>query len=318
MKKYKNIAVYGAGSWGTALACQVARCYESVNILLRDNKILTEIVNTNTNPKYLGQDIKLPNNIMPSDQLVDILDKEVIILAVPSYAFNDSLNILKDAGISPNIVLLVATKGFARNPTELLSDKIKAVLPSNPFAFIAGPNLAKEVAQNLPTSVTIASNDIQVARKLAISLRSKQFEVSISDHIVAIQVAGAIKNIIAIKSGIYDAKNYGQNAKATLITAALQEIKILSQAIDGDLGDNSILYAPGILGDLILTCYAKESRNTRFGYELGNSPDKNKFLNDNLYLVEGRESAKLVLDLIKQYNLSLPIIESVAKELGLM
>ncbi|WP_341752220.1 MULTISPECIES: NAD(P)H-dependent glycerol-3-phosphate dehydrogenase [unclassified Candidatus Tisiphia] len=318
MKKFKNIAVYGGGSWGTALACQVARCYEDVSILVRENNIIEEILNNRTNSKYLGSDIILPSNITPCSNLSDILDKEVIIIAVPSFVFQETLKILKDAGISDNVVLLVATKGFGRDPTELLSDKVKAILPANPLAFIAGPNLAKEVAQDLLTSVTIASLDVDLAKRLAISLASQQFKVTITDYVVVMQVASAVKNIIAIKSGWYDAKGYGQNAKAGLITGGLQEIKILSEAIDGELGDNSILYAPGVLGDLVLTCYSKESRNSRFGYELGKHLDVNKFLNENLYLVEGRESAKLVLDLIRKYDLTLPIISSVIKELKLV
>ncbi|WP_342271395.1 NAD(P)-binding domain-containing protein [Candidatus Tisiphia endosymbiont of Parasteatoda lunata] len=149
MKKFKNIAIYGGGSWGTALACQVARCYEDVSILVRENNIIEEILNNRTNSKYLGSDIILPSNITPCSNLSDILDKEVIITAVPSFVFQETLKILKDAGISDNVVLLVATKGFGRDPTELLSDKVKAILPANPLAFIAGPNLAKEVAQDL-------------------------------------------------------------------------------------------------------------------------------------------------------------------------
>lgn len=318
MDKFKNIAVYGGGSWGTALACQAARCCENVSLFLRDGDIIQEIMSNRTNAKYLGSDVKLPSNIVPTNRLNGILDKEVIIIAVPSFAFQDTISILKDSGIGKDVVLLVATKGFGRNPTELFSDKVKAILPNNPLAFIAGPNLAKEVALNLSTSVTIASLEIDVARKLAISLVSKNFQVTITDYIVAIQVAGAVKNIIAIQGGIYEARGYGQNAKAGLITGGIQEIKILSEAIDGDLGDNSILHSPGILGDLVLTCYAKESRNSKFGYELGNHKDVEKFLNENTYLVEGRESVKLVLDLIRKYNLSLPIISSVAKELLLL
>ncbi|WP_341747996.1 NAD(P)H-dependent glycerol-3-phosphate dehydrogenase [Candidatus Tisiphia endosymbiont of Dascillus cervinus] len=318
MNKFKNIAVYGGGSWGTALACQVARCYDNAPIFLRDNNIVEEIKNSKTNSKYLGSDVTLPSNIVPYSELAAILDQEVIIIAVPSFAFHDTLNILKDTGISKDVALLVATKGFSRDPTELLSDKVKKILPNNPLAFIAGPNLAKEVAQNLLSSVTIASVDIDLARRLAISLISQQFKVTITDYVVAIQVASAVKNIVAIKSGWYEAKGYGQNAKAGLITGGLQEIKILSEAIDGELEDSSILYAPGVLGDLVLTCYSKESRNSRFGYELGKHLDVNKFLNENLYLVEGRESAKLVLDLIRKYDLTLPIISSVIKELKLV
>jgi glycerol-3-phosphate dehydrogenase (NAD(P)+) len=264
---------------------------EEVPILVRENNVIDEILNNRTNSKYLGSDITLPNNIIPCSNLPHILNQEVIIIAVPSFAFQETLKILKDAGISESVALLVATKGFGRDPTELLSDKVKAILPANPLAFIAGPNLAKEVAQDLLTSVTIASLDVNLARRLAISLASPQFKVTITDYVVVMQVASAVKNIIAIKSGWYDAKGYGQNAKAGLITQGLQEIKILSEAIDGELGDASILCAPGILGDLVLTCYSKESRNTRFGYELGKNLDVENFLNQNLYLVEGRESA---------------------------
>ncbi|XVN43082.1 MAG: NAD(P)H-dependent glycerol-3-phosphate dehydrogenase [Candidatus Rickettsia vulgarisii] len=318
MNKYKNIAIYGGGSFGTALACQVARCYENVNILLRNDKIIDEIENNRTNVKYLGDNIKLPENISPCRDISAILDKEVIIIAVPSHAFSETLNILKYAKMSPDIVLLVATKGFGKNPTELLSDKIKEILPHNPWAFISGPNLAKEVAKNLPTSVTIASYDINIAKKLAVSLVSERFEVSVAIDFVAIQVAAAVKNIIAIKSGWYDAKNYGYNAKTTLITSGLQEIKILSEAIGGKLGDDSVLCSPGILGDLILTCYSKESRNNKFGYELGMQQDIHKFLNEYPQLVEGREAVKLVVDFIKKYNLSLPIISSVASKLQII
>ncbi|MFU7502212.1 MAG: NAD(P)H-dependent glycerol-3-phosphate dehydrogenase [Candidatus Tisiphia sp.] len=306
MNKFKNIAVYGGGSWGAALGCQVARCYDNAPIFLRDNNIVEEIKNSKTNSKYLGSDVTLSSNIVPYSELAAILDQEVIIIAVPSFVFQETLKILKDAGISESVALLVATKGFGRDSTELLSDKVKAILSTNPLSVIAGPNLAKEVAQDLLTSVTIASLDVNLARRLAISLASRQFKVTITDYVVVMQVASAVKNIVAIKSGWYDAKGYGQNAKAALITGAIQEIKISSEAIDGELGD------------LVLTCYSKESRNTRFGYELGKHLDVNKFLNENLYLVEGRESAKLVLDLIRKYDLTLPIISSVIKELKLV
>jgi glycerol-3-phosphate dehydrogenase (NAD(P)+) len=318
MKKFKNIAVYGGGSWGLALACQVARCYDNASVFLRDNNVVKEIIEKRTNIKYLGTDIKLPNNIIPSSNLSNILDKEVIIIAVPSFAFLDVLGILKNAEISENVVLLVATKGFGKNPTELLSDKARLILPNNPLAFVAGPNLAKEVVRDLLTTATIASVDIELAKRLALSLTSERFKVDISNQIVTMQVAGAVKNIIAIKSGWYDAKNYGQNAKAGLITGGIEEIQTISEALGGSLGDNSILFAPGVLGDLVLTCYSRESRNTKFGYELGMCDDNDRFLNECDYLVEGREATKLVLDIIKKHTITLPLILSVAKKLKLL
>jgi glycerol-3-phosphate dehydrogenase (NAD(P)+) len=204
MKKFKNIA------------------YDAAFIFLRDNNIIEEIKNSSTNSKYLG-DITLPSNIVPCNKLSAILDQEVIIIAVPSFAFHDTLNILKNTGISKDVTLLVATKGFSRDTTELLSDKVKKILPNNPLAFIAGSNLAKEVAQNLLSSVTIASVNIDLARRLAISLISQQFKVTVTDYVVAIQVASAVKNIVTIKGGWYEAKGYGQNAKAGLITGGFKK-----------------------------------------------------------------------------------------------
>lgn len=313
----KTIAVYGGGSWGTALACQVARRYDEATIFIRDAQIVNEILTHRTNSKYLGSTL-LPQNLYPTSKLANILNKEVIIIAVPSSAFISVLNILKNARLSQNTVLLIATKGFANNPTELLSDRAKSILPNNPIAFIYGPNIAKEVAQNLFTPATIACQDITIASKLAASLTSSQFMMNFIDDIVTLQVAGAIKNIIAIKSGLYDATGYGENAKAWLITQAVKEISILAKALKGGQLDDTVLLEAGVLGDLILTCYSKNSRNTKFGYELGRQENKSKFLSDPSYLVEGRESARLIIDLIRKYKLQMPVVLSVIKELGLV
>ncbi|MFY9589896.1 NAD(P)H-dependent glycerol-3-phosphate dehydrogenase [Rickettsia endosymbiont of Halotydeus destructor] len=314
---FKNIAIYGGGSFGTALACQVARCYSNAALFLRDNDIASEINIKKTNSKYLGK-IILPNNIVASTDLFNIKDFEVIIIATPSSVFEDTIKLLKASCISSNTVLLIATKGFAKNPTELLSNRIKSILLDNPVAFLAGPNLAKEIVQGLLTSATIASSDKNLADKLAASLASKFFITTTSDDIVTLQVAGAIKNIIAIKSGLYEAEAQGENARALLITEALKEISILSKALGGMQSDSDILLKPGVAGDLILTCYSRISRNARFGYELGTSRDKKKFLQEYKSLVEGREAIKLVLDFIQRYNLSLPVISSVASELELL
>lgn len=315
----KTIAVYGGGSWGTALACQVARCQDKVMLFVRDSWAFDEILLKRTNSKYLGSTL-LPQNLRPTNNLADIVNKQVIIIAVPSSAFTSVLNILKSAGLPQNTILLIATKGLASSPTELLSDRASKILPNNPIAFIYGPNIAKEVAQNLFTPATIACQDIAIASHLANILTSKQFIVNVTDDIVTLQIAGAIKNIVAIKSGLYEASGYGENAKSWLITQALQEISILTRAIKGRSIDDLVLLSPGVLGDLILTCYSKNSRNTKFGYELGkqeSQQDKQKFLNEPGCLVEGRHSARLMIDLIRKHGLKMPVVLSVIEELGL-
>jgi len=312
MDKFRRIGVYGGGSWGSALACQIARCNEKVPLFLRSIDVINEILNNNTITKYFG-DFLLPKNIIPSNNILSLLDQEVVIIAVPSASFSSAMETLKKANLSPDIVLLIATKGIGSDPVELFADKIRSNF-SNPIAFISGPNFAKEVAMDFLSSVTIASVDINLAKKLEYSLKSDNFIITTSDDIITLQIAGAMKNIIAIKSGMYDASGYGENAKAWLITEGLREIMILSKTLNGK-GD--ILISPAVLGDLVLTCYSKTSRNTKFGYELYKQKNIDEFLQNHPYLVEGVESAKLVIHFVEKYNLDLPIVSSVAEALNL-
>lgn len=312
MSKFERISVYGAGSWGTALASQVARVQNNVRLFLRDKAIVEEILNNNTNTKYLG-DILLPKNIIPSNNLSDVIESDVIIIAVPSFIINDTVTFLQKANLSPNTVLLIATKGLASNPAQLISDSISSIVP-NPLAFISGPNFASEVAKNLLTPATIASETVNICEKLKSSLESENFVISTTTDIITVQIAGAIKNIIAIKSGMYDALDYKENAKAGLITSGIKEIKLLSNALGGSI---DTLFEPAVIGDLVLTCYSKISRNTRFGQELALHKNYEIFLKNYPHLVEGIESTKLIIELADKLNLNLPIISSVALALGI-
>lgn len=310
MSKLENILVVGAGSWGSALACQAARTTDrKIELLSQDENIVSEILGNRTNSKYFG-DIQLPTNIVPLYKYPDLRNKNIII-AVPSNAFSDVLYDLKVNNISNDAILIVATKGLSDNPVELLSDKIKATF-SNQFAFIAGPNFAKEVVAGLLTHATLASENISLARSIASSLSSANFIVRAIDDIITIQIAGAMKNIIAIKSGIYEALGYGENAKAALITDGLKEIITLSQIMGGKL---ETIVEAGVVGDLVLTCYSKTSRNTKFGYELAMNQYPNNFLEHYPDLVEGVHSTKLIMELMKKYNINLPIVSSVANSI---
>lgn len=312
MDIFKSIAVYGGGSWGTALACQISKRFSKVDLFIRNTNVINEILYYNTNSEYLNN-IKLPKGIIPLDNLSKIVNKEVIVVAVPSQAIKSVLNSFKEAKISQDTLLLIAAKGFISNPACLVSEYVKCSLP-NKLAFIAGPNFAKEVAQGMFTSVTIASEDINCARKLAKSLVTKNFEVNITDDVITIQVAGALKNIIAIMSGVYTAKGYGDNARASLITKGMQEIKILSEALGGK---SDTLLSNAVIGDLVLTCYSKVSRNTTFGYELEKKKNIKELLISYPYLTEGIESTKLAIEWIRKHKLDLPIIISIARKLKL-
>ncbi len=310
-KSFSSISVYGAGSWGTALACQIARNYHNVGLFGRNINITEEISSRNRNSKYLGEDIILPSNISPCSNIEHIIKSDVIIIAVPSYAFIDTINILKQNGLQKDTVILIATKGVDSSPTALFSQKIQEIIP-NQFAFISGPNFAKEVANDMLTPATIASTDLALAKELKKSIESENFIITTTDDIITIQIAGAVKNIIAIKSGIYQAIGHGENAKAGLVTDGIKEVMILSEYFGGK--SDSIML-PAVMGDLMLTCYSRTSRNTRFGYEFALSKNKQEFLQNYPYLVEGAESVKLVMEWVKKYSLDLPIISSVYNKL---
>lgn len=312
-KNFKTISVYGAGGWGSALACQIARNYSKVPLFARRIEIIKEISSYNTNSKYLGADIKLPSNIVASNELEHILSSDVIIISVPSYAFIETIKKLKDNGLKEDIVILIATKGLSASPASLFSEQITKIV-KNPFAFISGPNFAREVAKNLLTPATIASNDINLANHLKSSIESSNFIVTTTTDITTIQISGAVKNIIAIKSGIYQALGHGENAKAGLITDGLKEIMILSDKFGGR---KESMLLPAVMGDLMLTCYSRTSRNTRFGYEFALSDNKEAFLKNYPYLVEGVESVKLIMELAKKHNIrNLDIISSVWGDLS--
>ncbi len=311
MSKFSSFSVIGSGSWGTAIACHLARICKSVMIYSDSKEVAGEINSNNTNVKYLGS-INLPDNLVATDQITDILRSEIIFIVVPSSGFANLLNQLKEYDIPSTTIFVIATKGISSNPVELLSERFKKEF-SNPFAFFSGPNFAKEVALGKFTSATISSENLTLANNLAKDLSNSCFEISTTDDIITIQVASIIKNIVAIKSGILEASNAGENAKAWLITKALQEILQISKAIGGR---QETILEPAVVGDLILTSYSQTSRNAKFGFELHRNNYSKDFISSYPILVEGVEAARLIGFLAASYNIklsNLPIINSVAK-----
>jgi len=304
-----NFGIIGGGSWGTAIACHGARVLGSSEIYARDEEIVLDINDNHLNSKYLG-DIILPPKLKATSDFVKLVkESDILVIATPSYSFTETLEELKSAGINENTIILIATKGIANDPVELFSSRIKKILP-NQFGFISGPNLAKEIAEGKFAAITISSENLEMAKYIAGLLESDNCEVTVNCDIITIQIAAVVKNITAIKSGMMDAANAGENAKAWLITKAYQEIALISSALGSD---NSAMLEPAVIGDLVLTSYSVSSRNNKFGYEFHKSGYTKSFLKDYPALVEGLEGAKLIKQLTSRYNLDLPIIDSVIK-----
>lgn len=308
MNRLKSFSVIGGGSWGTAIASYLCSIGKRVKLYTPVVKVVEEINQLQTNSEYLG-DIKLPQNLIATNYVQDIASSDCIVIAVPSHAFGDVISQIKSLDISNDAALLIATKGLSNDPVEFLSDKTKRELPNIKFAFLSGPNFAKEVAKGYNATGTISAENIDFAKCVVFEIASDSFVLNASDDIMTIQVAGIVKNIIAIKSGIMQASEAGENVVASTITAGLKEIEIIAKSFGGT---QDTLLCPGVIGDLMLTCYSSNSRNTKFGYDFHQNNYSAEFLRNYPKLVEGIKAAKLITKIIDK-KLSTPIIDSIAR-----
>lgn len=306
----KKISVLGGGSWGTALSCIVTRSIGYCLLYTIEKEVVNEICNQHTNSRYLGK-IQLPNTLKATLNIRDIISSDIIIIAVPSSNFTKILKDLKSAGLNTKTVVIIATKGMCENPIQLLSEYIESML-NNSFCFISGPSFAQEVVENKFTAVTISSKDINLALEVAGILSTDQLAVSITDDIITIQIASLVKNIVAIKSGMMEAEGHSENARAWLVSMGLNEIKLISTTLGGKVES---LFLPAVVGDLVLTSYSKKSRNTKFGFNFHNNCYSKEYVKNYPILAEGISSAKLLKKYLKNFNLKLPIISSVADKL---
>ncbi len=313
MAKFKKFSIIGGGSWGSAIACHVARIHNLVKLYSRSENVKAEINTQHTNNKYLGS-IKLPKNIRATCELQDIIDSDIIFIVVPSIGFEELLDELKLLHPPRDTIFLIASKGVSTKPVKLFSELFQSKF-DNQFAFFSGPNLANEVASGKFATATISSVDIKLAKELALILESPNFEVATSNDVITIQIASLIKNIIAIESGILAASNAGENARAWLVTKALQEIWYISKILGGK---QETLINAAVVGDLILTSYSRVSRNTKFGFELYNNNYSTNFIQEYPNLVEGLKAARALQELLLKYKIDLaklPILNSIIKKL---
>lgn len=301
-----KIAIIGAGAWGTAIAMLLARNNHRVTLYTRHSAHTQEINQLHTNKKYLPN-IILPNIIKATSNFSDIVDHEIIIIVTPSYQVRATIENLKQHCISNNAIIGIASKGLDHNQSKLLSDVVKDYLANNPLFIIAGPNLANEVAQGLPCTLTIAAIQKEVRFNISTLFHSTNVITSTTEDIITIQVASAFKNIIAIIAGIIIAKQYGQNCKASIITQGIKEIVAFARAAGSTNPDISEF---AVIGDLILTSYAITSRNTKFGYDLGQHEYYTDLSNNtNPNLIEGIKAAKILYPLTVKLNLNCHIID---------
>lgn len=304
MKK-NTIAILGAGSWGSAIAIHLAKTGFGVFLWAHNKAHVEAMQKEGKNTRFLP-DIAFPPNLIPTHALEDCLQKSTqVILAVPSHAFIEVLNRIE----TPLKGLAWLTKGLDFQSHQLLSELVIARFGKRfPIAVIAGPSFATELAHGLPTALTIASNNKSYQKGLQTILHHNNLRVYLSNDWKGVQICGAVKNVLAIACGISDGLGFGANAKAALITRGLAEMSRLGLSL-GAKGATFMGLAG--VGDLVLTCTDNQSRNRRFGLNLGHGLSTIDAEASIGQVVEGKYNAAQVCLLAKAHHIEMPICQAV-------
>lgn len=304
----RPVAVLGAGSYGTALALLLARNGHDVRLWGRDPQAMAAMMRERVNRRYLP-DAHFPDNLSATAELSEALAGcHDVLIVVPSQAFDDALLRLKPF-IDGKMRIVWATKGLAHDSGELLHTRIEAILGASlPKAVLSGPSFAKEMAQGLPTAITLASEDEALAEDWAALLHSPVFRVYLSRDLIGVELGGAVKNVIAVGAGMADGLGFGANARTALITRGLAELTRLGLALGG-LRDT--FYGMAGLGDLVLTCTDNQSRNRRFGLAIGQGAGPAEAEAAIGQVVEGARNAREVRLLAARVGVEMPIVEQV-------
>lgn len=303
----RAIAVLGAGSWGTALAIQLARSDLAVRLWGHQAAHVERLRELRENTDYLPG-YPLADNIEPVADLATAVDgARFLLVAIPSKGFRDLLQRLKPV-VDDSQALFWASKGFEIETGLLLHEVVAEELPTLNYGVISGPTFAAEVARNLPAAIACAGNDAATTEQFAELLRGDHFRAYLTEDIVGVELGGALKNVLAIAVGVADGLGFGANTRAALITRGLAEIMRLATALGAS---RETLMGLAGLGDIILTCTDDQSRNRRFGLALGRGRSVEQAEIDVGQTVEGLRAAKAVRAKAAEVGLELPIIQEV-------
>lgn len=297
------MTVIGAGSWGTALAIQCARAGHPTRLWGRDAALLEAMQRARRNERYLPE-AQFPKSLEAVADLSQALSgARDVLVAVPSSAFRAVLLEIR-AHLDDATRLCWASKGFERH-TGLLPHQVAAdVLGDRPGAVLSGPTFAREVGAGLPTAMTVASRDVEFAKELALRLSGPKFRAYTQTDIVGVEVGGAVKNVIAVGSGIADGMGFGANTRVALITRGLAEMMRLGLALGAERRTFMGLAA---LGDLVLTCTDDQSRNRRLGLALGRGGSLQEAERAIGQVVEGVTAASAVRLVAEREGVDMPI-----------
>ncbi len=304
---FKRTAILGAGGWGTALAVLWAKQGKEITLWGNDGERADELRRSRVNETYLPG-ITLPEAVQVTSDLRDCATAELIVFVTPSVAMRQIATRLREAGADSRPVLLSCTKGIEHRTGMRMSQILSEIFPGQQVAVMSGPNLAVEVARDLPTATVLGCSEGECAEELQQHLGSSHFRIYTSDETTGIELGGALKNVFAISAGVSDGFGLGDNSKAALVTRSLAELLRLGTAMGGN---PRTFYGLSGAGDLIATCFSQHSRNRRAGEQLGRGKTPEQIATGTKAIAEGIPTTRSAYECARSLGIETPIIDQV-------
>lgn len=298
-----RIAVVGGGSWGTALCVLLAQNGHQIDFLMRDQDQVEEILQGRKNARFLPR-VLLPDSINPKTIEGYVGQPEFWIVAIPSQGVR---GVLRELDFHGNPIFL-ASKGMEVDTGLLLGEVIEQEVPDAVYGAISGPNLAGEIVQGIPTATLCACSDEATALRLCAALNCRTFRAYYSEDVVGVEVAGALKNVIAIGAGVSDGLGFGNNTKGALLARGLREMAAIGLAMGSKV---ETFFGIAGVGDLFATAHSPMSRNYRVGLGLGQGKSLEQVLLEIGQVAEGVYTCACVQRLGERYGVSLPIMTAI-------
>ncbi|XP_042513958.1 glycerol-3-phosphate dehydrogenase [NAD(+)] 2, chloroplastic isoform X2 [Macadamia integrifolia] len=313
LERTKKVVVLGGGSFGTAMAAHVAgrKAELEVNMLVRDPHVCRSINDNHLNCKYFPV-YKLPENLIATtDVKAALLGADFCLHAVPVQFTSSFLEGIAQH-VDPNLPFISLSKGLELNTLRMMSQIIPQALrnPRQPFIALSGPSFALELMRKLPTAMVVASRDKKLANAAQQLLASQYLRISTSSDVTGVEIAGALKNVLAIAAGIVDGMNLGNNSMAALVAQGCSEIRWLATKMGAK--STTITGLSGT-GDIMLTCFVNLSRNRTVGVRLGSGEKLDDILSSMNQVAEGVSTAGAVIALAQKYNVKMPVLTAVAR-----
>jgi glycerol-3-phosphate dehydrogenase (NAD(P)+) len=302
-----RVVVLGGGSWGTTVASICARRGPTLQ-WVRSEDTAQDINDNHRNSKYLGDEVELADTLKATTDFTEAAEcADVIVMGVPSHGFRGVLTELANH-LRPWVPVVSLVKGLEQGTNYRMSQIVDEILPGHPAGILAGPNIAREVADGYAAAAVLAMPDQHLAANLAKMFRTKRFRTYTTDDVVGVEMAGALKNVYAIAVGMGFALGIGENTRAMVMARAVNEMSKLGVAMGGNRDTFAGLAG---MGDLIVTCTSQRSRNRHVGEQLGQGKTIDEIIASMNQVAEGVKAASVVMEFADKYGIAMPIAREV-------